>query len=157
MKANKNKIKELLNRYFEGLTTLEEEQILRDYFQQENVPEEWKMYQPMFQYFADQQKDCQGEQKDCHCELDSHSHDSHFRHWIFAAAACLLLLIGLKFTFNAQRSLPETSLAYIDGKKQTNIALIQKEALRALENLSEENDDVYSSQIDALDFFLENN
>jgi hypothetical protein len=46
---------------------------------------------------------------------------------------------------------------YIDGKKYTDIELIQLETIKALDNFSEDNDDVYSSQVEALDLFFNNN
>jgi hypothetical protein len=61
-----------------------------------------------------------------------------------------------EYIFNTQRTLPETSQAYIDGKKYTDIELIQLETLKALENLSESNDAAISSQIEALDLFFDN-
>ena len=43
------KIEELLNKYFEGLTTCEEERRLRHYFTREkNLPHEWEIYRPLF-------------------------------------------------------------------------------------------------------------
>ncbi|MDR0546694.1 MAG: hypothetical protein LBG77_03800 [Dysgonamonadaceae bacterium] len=36
---------ELIQKYFEGVTSLEEEERLRDYFQSEKVADEWKIYQ----------------------------------------------------------------------------------------------------------------
>jgi len=44
-------IKTLLDRYFEGATTLQEEQQLRRYFNQEEVEPSLLHYQPLFQYF----------------------------------------------------------------------------------------------------------
>lgn len=46
------KIKKLLDNYFEGRTTLEEEKILEDYFNQPDVSEELKSYQPLFMGFS---------------------------------------------------------------------------------------------------------
>lgn len=43
----------LLERYFEGNTTLEEEAQLRAYFQQEDIPAALAPYRPLFQYFAE--------------------------------------------------------------------------------------------------------
>jgi hypothetical protein len=137
----------LIEKYFEGQTTLEEEQALRDYFQQENIAEKWKIYQPIFQFFSSEREP----------EFKTPIPVKRRMRPVLwfsatAAAACLFLLFSLKFTFNSH-----TSMAYIDGKKYTDIALIQTEALKALENLSEANEDVYSSQIEALDLFLGNN
>ncbi|GAP72537.1 hypothetical protein SAMD00024442_35_5 [Candidatus Symbiothrix dinenymphae] len=138
------KIAGLLDRYFEGVTTLEEEGVLRDYFRQENISEEFRVYQPIFQYFAS-----------CHCGIAGQAPKDRRqrRRAVFAIAASLLLLITLRFAWDV----PEVSLAYIDGLKQTDIVVIQAEALRSLENFSAENDAVYSSQIDALNLFLDDN
>ena len=46
----------LMEKYFDGLTLLEEEQALRDYFQEEDVLPEWKMYRPMFRYFTSERE-----------------------------------------------------------------------------------------------------
>jgi tRNA G46 methylase TrmB len=141
-------IKALLEKYFEGLTSLEEEQALREYFQGEKIDPELKIYQPLFQFFANARPRV--------LRLPSLA----WRGWgkglswlSIAAAACILLFIGLKLT---HRTLPETSQAYIDGKKYTNIEVIQIEALKALDNLSDSDEDVYSSQIEALNLFLDN-
>ena len=43
-------IEQLVDRYFEGETTLEEEQILRSFFRQEHVPSTLQAYQDLFRY-----------------------------------------------------------------------------------------------------------
>jgi hypothetical protein len=58
-------INDLLDRYFEGETTLQEEQTLRQYFQNTpNIPVEWQGYQPLFQFFAEEKNTQLGEQFD---------------------------------------------------------------------------------------------
>ncbi|MDR3220294.1 MAG: hypothetical protein LBU22_15190 [Dysgonamonadaceae bacterium] len=156
MKNNKDtEIGELIEKYFEGVTTLKEEQLLRDYFRKEDIPENRKQYQPIFHYFTMERETAQEETAQA-----LHTGKSWKRNLLrfsVAAAACLFLFFGLRFTFNTHRTLPGTSWAYVDGKKYTDIDLIRMETLKALENLSEENEEVYSSQIEALDFFLDNN
>ena len=46
------KIEELIEAYFEGNTSLEEEQILQKYFAQDVVPAHLQEYKLMFDYFA---------------------------------------------------------------------------------------------------------
>ena len=43
-------INQLLDRYWQGETTLEEEQILRSFFSQLCVPEELAKFRPLFVY-----------------------------------------------------------------------------------------------------------
>lgn len=49
--SREDNIKELLEKYLEGETQLEEEKILADYFNTNEVKPEWKVYQDMFKYF----------------------------------------------------------------------------------------------------------
>ncbi len=51
-----NKIEQLLERYWEGETSLEEEQELRDFFDRPEVPAKWKSAQVLFRYFNEQRK-----------------------------------------------------------------------------------------------------
>ena len=46
-------IDELLNRYFEGETSSEEERELRAFFTSGNVPDRLAVYTPMFTYLED--------------------------------------------------------------------------------------------------------
>ena len=49
-------MKKLIEKYFEGTSTLEEESRLRDYFNGPNVEEALKQYQPLFNFFEAEQK-----------------------------------------------------------------------------------------------------
>ena len=145
---DKRQIEALIEKYFEGLTSLEEEQVLRDYFQREDLPEELKIHAPLFQYFSSEREEVQKTEVSIR-----RNKIIRLVRWVsISAAACLLLFLGVNFFQNRNRSVMETSFAYIDGKKYTNIEQIQIEALKALENLSDVNEDVYSSQIEALEF-----
>lgn len=48
-------IKTLLDKYWEGESSLQEEQALREYFAQEVVEEEFRAFKPMFQFFKQEQ------------------------------------------------------------------------------------------------------
>lgn len=48
-------MKALIEKYFEGETSLEEEARLRAYFNGEEVSEDLKVYQPLFEHFATEQ------------------------------------------------------------------------------------------------------
>jgi len=50
------RIEELLNKYWNCETSLEEEQQLRQYFQGDNIPELWKEAGALFRYFEFQKK-----------------------------------------------------------------------------------------------------
>ena len=48
IKYTKDYIAKLLDKYMDGTSTLEEEDILADYFLRGNVPEEWEDYRQLF-------------------------------------------------------------------------------------------------------------
>jgi hypothetical protein len=148
------KAKILIDKYFEGQTTLDEEEYLRQYFQSDGVLEELEMYRPIFQYFS-----VEREQKDNSPVVvplaGNRSKIKKSLQWTSLVAACLLLLFGLRFFTNIQKTEGEISMAYIDGKKYTNINLVGAEMLNALENLTDESDGIYPSLIEALDLFID--
>jgi hypothetical protein len=49
---NRSEIKRLLEKYFEGATSLQEEQRLRDYFSSKTIDDEYSKYIPLFQHFT---------------------------------------------------------------------------------------------------------
>lgn len=51
-----NNLNEILNRYFEGETSVEEERQLRAFFTSGDVPQEYVAYRPLFAYFDAESK-----------------------------------------------------------------------------------------------------
>jgi hypothetical protein len=51
-----NRIDELLNKYWNCETSLEEEQQLREYFRGREIPEQWKETATLFRYFNEHKK-----------------------------------------------------------------------------------------------------
>ena len=49
IKYTKEYIAKLLDKYMDGTSTLEEEDILAEYFQGQDIPQEWADYQQLFQ------------------------------------------------------------------------------------------------------------
>jgi hypothetical protein len=136
-------MQELIDRYFEGLTSLKEEKKLRMYFSCADIPDELKMYSPIFRYFAEErQKTAKKRRHAGRTVITS------------AAAACVLLFFGLRYIYIDGNELPEGSAIYIDGYKYNDVELIRTVTVDVLENMSENCDDVYSSQIEALDLFF---
>ncbi|MCU6167891.1 hypothetical protein KWH76_24100, partial [Enterobacter roggenkampii] len=58
-----NDIDKILEKYFDGETSLEEEKILRQYFRQPEIEERHKMYASMFNFFSQERKEAVIEKK----------------------------------------------------------------------------------------------
>ncbi|MBQ8520703.1 MAG: hypothetical protein IJ456_04880 [Bacteroides sp.] len=110
---DRDRIQTLLDRFFDGTTTREEETLLMQYFtQEENVPGEWEAEQRMFRQLAETRHTLppvpQGLEERLMTHIDEwakkESHTPRLqsrkanRWWIIGTAACLLLAggIGLK-------------------------------------------------------------
>ena len=142
-------IDKLLNKYFEGETSLNEEKWLRDYFNRKNLPEQYEEYAPMFRHFA--------------AKIESQSNEERInpiarnRKMLFffkysSIAACILiaLLIGLGRYTNHN-----SSVAYINGKEYRNSDIINIQALNSIDNITSVNNETIDSQIEIIDSFLE--
>ena len=137
-------IKQLLEVYFEGKSSSEEEVILRDYFSKENTDPELDCYKPIFQYFAE-------ERRQVSAELLTKTGHKKFLIWFSSGiAACLILFLGLKTQGFFDTSSTRTSVAYIEGKKHTDISSVRTELFRVLDDLEEGNEQIFSSQIDLI-------
>ncbi len=127
---DKDKIKKLLVRFFDGTTTREEETLLMQYFAQEkNVPKEWEAEQQIFRQLAEarhtQPSTPEGLEERLIKHIDNlaekESPIPHLqprkanRWWTIGVAACLLLAgsIGLKMMQPPEEEAltPETAYA----------------------------------------------
>nr|WP_294780341.1 hypothetical protein [uncultured Flavobacterium sp.] len=90
-----NKIENILEKYFEGETTIAEEKELKDYFSSPNVAQHLEQYKPMFGYFSQAK-----EQKSTHeiPLLPKPREKKQNVAWLsIAASAVVLLGIGTYF------------------------------------------------------------
>lgn len=157
MKIDKNYTKQLLDNYFEGQTSLQEEQYLRNYFRRDDIDESLMEYKPMFDFFNDEREMTMIEENNV-IELNTTKRPTSRRIWIYrvgtGVAASIMLFLGVKFAFfNQQKDTQTQSIVYIDGKKFTDMKTIQLQTLDALENISESSDDIIETQIDILNSF----
>jgi len=91
------KIEQLLEAYFEGQTTLAEEEQLRSYFEQEDLPEHLQLYQPMFAGF----QLAETEEADFDIKLPKEKINNF---WFFRVAASAVIFLGLAGFFFTQNS-----------------------------------------------------
>lgn len=134
-----NEIEQILERYYDGESTLTEEKLLREYFSGSEVADHLKMHQPLFTYFTSQAA--------AHIEKEpkvvTMTSTRNNILYVASLAAGVLLVIGLFFTFlnnnvNHSRSGsndPELQLAFlqaedalmlVSGNLNNGIHLVQK-------------------------------
>jgi len=139
-------IDKLLEKYFEGETSLQEESVLRNYFRASDVEERHMIYAPMFNFFLEERKEVDIENKKRKIPLYV---------WLGVAASILLLICVKSFFYTPLDNDTGRTLVYIDGKKVTDEQVMNVAALNSIQNISEFDDDVINSQIGILDSFTE--
>lgn len=105
-----NKIEKLLERYDEGETSLREEELLRDYFLNEEVPAHLSSYKLMFTFSSNQRKEVFTEEP----ELKTEKTD---RFTWASIAAILIVAVGLFFFNNSGEALNQNDLGTIDDQE----------------------------------------
>ncbi|MCM8570803.1 hypothetical protein NE848_15510 [Gramella jeungdoensis] len=104
------KIEKLLERYDEGKTSLAEENILREYFLKEDVPEHLKSYQLMFMFSAKQKKETFENLPDVGGSKGN-------RYAWTSIAAILIVALGIFFFNDSSRELNENDLGTISDEE----------------------------------------
>lgn len=127
---------DLLNKYFEGETSAAEEQELRRFFASEEVPDNLKVYKPLFAYI-DEEIDKQKTAENIFVKKSSSS-KRKILYYISAAAACVLIFLSIGL-FNQQNELPciaDGSYVIIDGRCYSDAQLVKSMAFKALSEVS---------------------
>lgn len=106
-----NKIEILLEKYFEGETSIAEENELKDYFSSPNVAQHLEQYQSLFGYFS-----VAKDQKFAH-EVPLHSKKRKVAWLSIAASVVVLLGIGTYAYFNANVVRENQELGTYDDPK----------------------------------------
>jgi hypothetical protein len=123
-------VKKLLEKYYEGFTSMEEEARLSAYFKQENIPDHLIAEKEMFLFYATEKgeeypADLSDEIKEMIGRLENKPNSgskqfSKYLYWISGVAASLLLIISSYF-FLKSPALEDTydnpELAYQETKK----------------------------------------
>ncbi len=110
------KIESLLDSYFEGETSLDQEKTLRDYFSSANVAPHLMAYQGLFVGLKNAQKEVSKRE----ISLPQASTNSR-RWWLSIAASVVILLgvVGLQFSGNQMTSEEQQALAEFNKTKET--------------------------------------
>ena len=124
------KIKPLLVKYYDGSTSVEEEALLKAFFEQKDIPDYLKPDKEMFLFYASEKEEeyLPDFEKDIlqAIEYEKESKESKIRHfpkylyWVSSVAASLLIVLSLYF-YQKSPSLEDTydnpELAYLETKK----------------------------------------
>ena len=122
----KEYIARLLDRYMDGTSTLQEEDILAQYFKGDNIPEEWACYQEMFQEIEAMKPEADAAQPAA--AEDSTRGRRRWMIWGVAAAAAVVGMIYLAAPGNKadfQPAAPLTAQADTTAVQQTAEPVIQ--------------------------------
>jgi hypothetical protein len=132
-----NDIEDLLERYFEGQTSAEEESMLRRFFVSDEVPENLMMYKPLFVYFDDEIS-----RTAATSEKKQATPNKRIVLWLSGAAACAAILAGMFFFSPQPEKCPgEGNYVIIDGRCYTDVNTIRSATLNTLREISDyEND-----------------
>lgn len=124
-----NKIEDILEKYFQGETSIAEEKELKDYFSSPNVAQHLEQYKPLFGYFSQvkEQKSTQ--------EIPLKTNKRNVAWLSIAASVVVLLGVGTYFYVSEKNAAPavaQTELGTYDNPEEA-LAATQK-ALALLSN-----------------------
>lgn len=130
------KIDELLNKYFEGETSNEEEKLIRRYFSEEKIPDNLLCYKPMFTYFK--------EEIDKEKQVDKIvPRKKTIMYLISSIAACAVIAIAINVFVHHNRTENE-NYVMIDGKICTDEAVIKAYAKASFNDVATSQEEVFS-------------
>lgn len=146
-------IQHLIDKYFDGESSAEEEKILRRYFTQEDLPEELKVYASLFRFLDDEAtalailNEIRSEEK-----RPARRRLLSLRNLRTIAAVAATLLIAVLLLSRPDRKPALTgSYVWVDGKQITDPATVRKYAEASFGKIQPESDIIE----DQLRFILE--
>ena len=141
-----SRVKILVDKYFDGLTSLEEEQELRRYFvQAESIPEEYQVVKMMLGTFDTLSHETPNREVNVHAEIKRHKTFRLNMKWMTGIAAAVAILVGVAITLAPNSRNMEVStdtapayICYVNGVKVEDDKVVYAEANRILGSLSED-------------------
>ncbi len=112
-----NNVKALLDAYFEGNTTIAQEQELQDYFNGTQIETSLQSYAPLFKSF----KASRAEVSESVFEIPIEKVDNHW--WLSVAAAVVVVLGVTGFVYNSNNSLSAEEQQALTALKQSQEAM----------------------------------
>ena len=138
-------IEELLERYFEGDTSAEEECRIRTFFASGNVPTHLTVYKPLFAYFDEEIKQSGTntedillpESKNRQTISRSFNRKQATLYILSGVAACILALLSLnRLLYPADPCFCSDNYVVINGRCYTDIQTVRSLAMEALQEVA---------------------
>ena len=114
-----NKIQQLIEAYFEGETTLAQEQLLRDYFSTDLVDDRFKQYSPLFKAM----KVSALETSTKSFEIPNSETKSSSKWWL-SIAASIVIVLGVAGFVYSNNTLTEDEQKALAALKQSKEAML---------------------------------
>ena len=145
----------LLEKYWEGDTTVQEENHLKAYFNSGQVIDKHQAFMPLFAYFDDQSK-IKFPELASHANVEKSTvqvRQLHIKKWVYASAASLALVFGSIFVVkNLQPEEPVQKYAHIQEIEDPKEALrVTKEALALVSKKFRKSQETIKENLGALD------
>ncbi len=130
------RIRTLTDRFFDGGTTLEEEQELCDFYRQDDIPEDLRPNRELFRDLA------------ALATLGTPTRQPHRHRWLAAAAVILLLIVGGTTLYHYQHE--DECVAYIYGERVTDRVVVLSEMQKTMTAMTADGSDVVEEQLKAM-------
>jgi hypothetical protein len=139
-------IDDLLEKYFDGLTTLEEEKALRSYFNSDGIADRHIDYIPVFVFFNQDYAPVQRKKnpKSLYLKLAA-----------IAAAIAVIISFSVSYLMNEKSDNTFKTVVYVDGKKMSDREIVSIQVLSSINEISDMDEQLLDSQVDILDSFIE--
>ena len=136
------RIRTLTDRFFDGTTTLEEEQELYNYYRREQaLPADLAQLRQLFLDFAAVQF---GDEQALNVNVNK---PRRWLRWAVAACAALLIAAGTAVWLNYGRQGDEECVAYIYGERTTDRDVVLGEMQKTMAAVTDDGSDVVEEQL----------
>jgi hypothetical protein len=125
-----NKIEKLLEAYFEGNTSVSEENELKEFFKNSDIPEQFMYAKGLFNFYADE-KSLKSQQISIKTKQKSRNM------FLYISGIAASILIAMFFVFSVQTTNDDVIYAYYNGKPITDKVLAEKYTRQALLAMSQ--------------------
>ena len=131
----------MIDNYFEGTTSHEEEKELHRYFAQDSLPEDLKPYAPLFRFLHDEAvataalREIKGKYP-----VSVRMKRSFPRKLRIPAVAAAMGLIAVLLLLHPEKTSPGENYVWVDGQKFTDPALVRKYAESSFGKVQPDND-----------------